>query len=275
MNAGNVSAEADRIGRKARNSSVLEQAVRVGLVAYGIVHLLIAWIAIELAFGSDQGSASSSGALSQLAKAPMGGVLLYVVAAGFAALVVWQLLEAFTGHRDEEGGTRLAKRAGSGLKAVVYAALGWSAFKVALGGGSSGDNTETLTAKVMSMPAGQLLVGAVGLVILAVGSRLIYRGLSEEFKDQLDVSGHVGNSGTAYVTLGKVGYVAKGLSFFIVAGLFVWAAATHDAKKSGGLDQALHTLLGKPFGVPLILLLGAGIACYGLYAFAWARHVDT
>lgn len=272
---GNVSAQADRIGRRAESSALFDHAVRVGLVAYGIVHLLIGWIAVQLAFGSDQGSASSQGALSQLAKAPLGEVLLYVVAAGFGALVVWQLTEALTGHRDQQGRKRMTKRTGSGCKAVVYGALGWSALKVAMGGGSSGGNTDGTTARLMSMPGGPLLVAAVGLVVLAVGCRLVYRGLSEDFKDELDVRGHIGNKGKAYVTLGKVGHVVKGLAFFIVAALFVWAAATHDPKKSGGLDQALHALLREPFGVPMILLLGAGIACYGLYAFAWARHLDT
>ena len=41
----------------------------------------------------------------------------------------------------------------------------------------------------------------------------------------------------------------------IVGGLFVYAAITHDAKKSGGLDQALFEVLDQPFGP---VLLGAG-----------------
>jgi hypothetical protein len=33
-------------------------------------------------------------------------------------------------------------------------------------------------------------------------------------------------------------------------------------------------VLEQPFGVPMLLVLAAGIACYGLFAFAWARHLD-
>ena len=274
MTTGEVSAGAEELGRKAENSKVLDHAVRVGLVAYGIVHLLIAWVAIQLAFGDEAGSASSKGALSQLAKTPLGGTLLYVVAAGFGALVVWQLIEAVAGHRDKEGKKRVFKRLGSAFKVAIYGTLGWSALKIAMGGGSDGGSTDTMTSKLMSMPAGQLLVGIVGLAVLAFALRLIYRGLSEDFADKLDIEGRLGHSGKAFLTFGKVGYVAKGLAFFVVAGLFLWAAWTHDPKKSGGLDQALHHLLQQPFGMPMLLALGAGIGCYGLFAFAWARHLD-
>ena len=274
MNAGDVSVRAQQIGRKTDGSKAFDHAVRVGLVAYGVVHLLIAWVAIQLAFGDGQGSASSDGALSTMAKTPVGGVLLYVVAAGFAALVIWQLTEAIAGDRDAEGKKKLFKRLGHALKAVLYGALGWSALKIAMGGGSDGGGTDTMTAKIMAMPGGQLLVGLVGAAVGAYAVRLIYRGLSESFMDKLKASGRIGDTGKAFVLFGKTGYVSKGLALLVVAGLFLWAAWTHDPKKSGGLDQALHKVLELPFGMPMLVALGAGIACYGLFAFAWARHLD-
>ncbi len=49
---------------------------------------------------------------------------------------------------------------------------------------------------------------------------------------------------------------------------------THDPKKSGGLDQALQEIVQQPFGQVLLTLVGVGIACYGLFAFARARHFN-
>lgn len=275
MNAGHMTAQAQQAGRKADGSKMFDRAIRVGIVAYGVVHLLIGWIAIQLAFGDREGKASSDGALSQLAQNPIGGFLMWVVTIGFAALVVWKLTDAIWGHRDEEEGKkRTFKRLGSGMKAVLYGALGLSALRIAMGDGSGGGGTDTMTAKIMQMPGGQLLVGLVGLAVFVYGGRLIYRGLSEKFMDKLDARGQAGDSGKAFVTFGKVGYVSKGLALFVVAGLFIWAAIAHDPKKSGGLDQALQTVLEQPFGVPMLLVLAAGIICYGLFAFAWARHLD-
>ncbi len=73
---------------------------------------------------------------------------------------------------------------------------------------------------------------------------------------------------------GKVGYIAKGIAIGIVGGLFAYAAVTHEAKKSGGLDQALQTVLEQPFGPVLLLAIAVGIACYGLFCFARARHLS-
>ena len=264
----------EEIGRKVDNSDLLDHAVRVGLVSYGVVHLLIAWLAVQLAFGDRSGKASSSGALHQLAQSSLGQVSLYVVAAGFAALVVWQALEAAVGHRDEDGGKRVWKRVVSGVKVVVYATLGFSALKVATGSSSKGGGTDTWTAKLMSAPAGAVLVGLVGVVIVCVGGALVWRGWKEKFRSKLDVDGRTGRDGRAYVLFGKAGYIAKGISLAIVGVLFLYAAVTHDAKKSGGLDTALTKLLDQPFGTPLLTAMAIGIACYGLFCFAWARHLD-
>ena len=270
----NTSVQKERLGFKADNSEVLDHAVRVGLVSYGVVHLLIAWLALQLAFGDRTGKASSSGALHELAQSGLGRVSLYVVAAGFAALLVWQALEAAVWHRDEKGGKRTWKRAVSGFKVVLYGTLGVSALKVATGSSSKGSGTDTWTAKLMEAPAGQLLVGVVGVIILVVAGNLAWRGWKEKFRSKLDVDGKTGKDGRAYVLFGKAGYISKGVALAIVGVLFLYAAWTHDAKKSGGLDSALNSLLDQPFGVQLLEVMAVGIACYGLFCFAWARHLD-
>lgn len=262
------------IRSRTKNSDALDHAVRVGLVAYGVVHLIVAWLALNLAFGSGKGSASGTGALSQLAKSSLGQISLYVVAVGFFALVVWQLLEAAFGKRDSQGAKRAVRRLASVGKAAVYGTLGASALKLAMGSGSSGSHTDSMTARLMALPAGPLLVGLVGAVILVVAGALVYRGISEGFTDHLDVRARTSGSGRTFIRFGKVGYAAKGLALVAVGALFIWAAWTHNPKKSGGLDQALHEVLQQPFGVPILVVMAAGIACFGLYCFGWARHLD-
>src|SRR6476659_7745478 len=161
----NASLSARVAGHRAHNSEWMDHAVRVGLVSYGVVHLILAWLALRLAFGDSGGKASNQGALQQLAQSTLGRVSLYVVAAGFVALVVWQLLEAALGHRDEDGAKRILKRLVSVGKVVLYGALAVTAFKTAIGGSSSGGGTEGLTAKLMRWPAGPFLVGLVAVGI--------------------------------------------------------------------------------------------------------------
>ena len=45
---------AERSGREANDSDWLDYAIRAGLVAYGIVHLMIAWLAAQLALGEQE-----------------------------------------------------------------------------------------------------------------------------------------------------------------------------------------------------------------------------
>jgi len=263
------------MGRKADNSRSLGWAIRIGLISYGVVHLLIAWLAAHLALGSSKGSASRNGALTEVARQPLGSTLLYVMTFGFLALVIWQLIEATVGSSGEhDTKKRTLKRASSLLKVAVYATLGFSAFKVASGGGSgNGNQGKTMTAKVMNLPGGQLLVGLAGVAIAAYAAYLIYRGLSEGFKKHLSAQASRAELSETYVLFGKVGYVGKGAALLVVGGLVMWAAWTHDSNKSGGLDQALHKVLQQPYGHVMLAAVALGFACYGLFCFVRARYL--
>jgi hypothetical protein len=270
-----VSDRAQDAGRQADDSDWIDWVARAGLVAYGVVYLMIGWLAIQLALGDREGSPSSSGAMRELAQQPFGGVLIWVISIGMFLLVVWQGLEAAFGHRDEDGGKRVAKRLSSAGKAIVYAVIGVSGVKVAIGSGTSGSKgQETLTAKVMNVPAGQVLVGIIGLAIIGYGIYQIVMAWTEKFAKKLDGEGRSGKSGTAYIAFGKAGYAARGVAFAVVGGLFCYAAITHDPEKSGGLDQALFEVLDTPFGPLLLGLIGIGLFCYGLFTLARARHLS-
>ncbi len=261
--------------RQAQDSDWLDKAAAVGLVAFGVIHLLIGWLAVQLALGDREGSASSSGALQQLAEQPFGKVLVWLVAVGMFLMVVWKGIDAAVGYREEQDDKkRLRKRLVAAGKAVVYAVIAVSAATVATGSGSSGGGTDSTTAKLMDLPGGQVIVVAIGLGIAGVGVALLVMAYKESYLKRIDAEGQSGNTGTAYRWLGRVGHVAKGIALGIVGGLFVYAGVTHEANKSGGLDQALKEVLDQPFGPVLLGLMGLGFAAYGLFCFAEARHLD-
>ncbi|GAB6985914.1 DUF1206 domain-containing protein [Nocardioides pyridinolyticus] len=244
----------------------LRHLARIGYVALAIVYLMIAWLALQLAFGDREGKPSSSGAMRQLAEQPLGGVLVWVVSLGLFVLAIWKAIEVVAA--DE-----LKDRATAAVQAVIYVAIGISGIKVATGSGSSGKGEETWTATLMNLPGGQLLVGAVALGIIGYGLYEIYKAWTDKFADQLDHEGRSGSTGTAYLWFGRIGFAARGVAFAMVGGLFGYAAITHDAKKSGGLDQALFEVLDQPFGPVLLCAIGLGLACFGLFTLARAKHL--
>ncbi len=263
-----------RAARQAENSDALELVIKAGLVAYGVVHLLIGWLALQIAFGEKAKQASGTGALEYLARQPLGSVLIWVVAIGMLALVLWRLLEAWQVVRDEDGADQVKGSVPQLFKGIVYAVLAWSALQVALGSSSGGSGTDSLTAKLLGMPAGQLVVGAIGLAIVGYGLYYVYQGWSDSFLEKLDGRPQSSEVSAAYRWVGKAGHLGKGVSIGVIGVLFTYAAITHDADKSAGLDQALQKIVQQPFGQVLLALVAVGIACYGVFAIARARHLD-
>lgn len=264
------------VGRKAEGSDWLDGLIRFGLVAYGVVHLLLAWVALQLAFGHRSQQASPQGAMHELADRPLGGVLVWAIGIGMFCLVAWRLLEAVAGHRDSTGAELWRRRALSLGRAVVYGAIGSSAIGIALGGGGSGNQqSRSVTARVLDMPAGTWLVAAAGLVIIGFGLAHVRTGFGDGCREKLSAEGRSGETGTAYLALGRAGYVAKGLVICSVGGLVGYAALSHDPQRSGGLDAALRTVLEQPYGPALLTVLAAGLACFGLFCLARARHLSA
>lgn len=263
----------EQAGREAEDSETVDRVAQVGLVAYGLIHLLIGWMSIQLVLGDHSENPSAGGAFHSLAQRPGGRYLVTAVAVGLFLLVVWRALEAGFGHRELEGVDRVRMRVASAAQGVVYAALGFLAAKTAVGDGGSGGE-KGLTAQVMSLPAGPALVVMVGVGILAVAIGLVWFGITEGFADQLATEGKLGTSGAIYLVAGRIGYLAKGAAFAIVGGLVAYAGLTHKPSESGGLDEALQKVIQQPFGPALLVAIGLGIGCFGLFCFALARHID-
>ncbi|MGY1858328.1 DUF1206 domain-containing protein [Modestobacter sp. SYSU DS0290] len=263
--------------RQAGDSDALEHLARVGLIAYGMVHLLIAWLALQLAWGGGSGSADQSGAMATLAAQPFGRVLLWVLAAGLIALAVWQLAELLR-HRDglrssgEQRENALTSSGKAVAKAVVYVFLAITAIRFATGGGQSSSGQEQQTvAGVLGWPGGRYLVGIAALVVIGVGAYHVHKGLTKRFLKEVDTTQASAGQRRVVERLGQVGYPAKGIALALVGGLLGWAAITFDPEKASGLDGALHTLLDAPFGRLLLTLVALGIAAFGVFAFFRAR----
>jgi len=251
-----------RTAQEVRYSQSYGVAITVGLIAFGVVHLLVAWIALQLAWGQSSQEASQQGALEELAGKPLGGVMLWIVAIGLLALVVWRAVDLAYGDLD------LEKTVSSVGRGIVYLVLAISAAKVAIGtGGSSSGQQKTLSARLMEHGPGRVLIVAIGLGIVAVGVRQLYKAVTKKFTE--DLAGGVSDK---TVMLGRIGYAAKGVAFVIVGILFAWAAIDYDPKKAGGLDTALRTVKEQPFGPVLLTVLALGIAAFGVYAFVWSRN---
>lgn len=253
----------------AQRSPALRTLARVGHAANGILNVLIGGLAIGVAIGGASGSADQAGALQNLASTPGGIILVWVIAVGMLALGFWHLVTAVLA-RSEDRKELWKTRVKEGGKGVAYLAIAAIAIRVATsgsGGGSGGE--ESVTARLLASPGGVILVVLGGLVILGIGIAFVAKGIRRKFLDDLGLPG--GRTGRAVTLLGIVGYVARGIAVGTIGILFVVAAATADPQKAGGLDDALSTLAGLPFGQILLVAIGVGFIAYGVYCGARAR----
>lgn len=259
--------QAKRQAGKANDHPAVKVLARGGFVVMGILHILIGWIAIQIATGSGGGEASNSGALATIADAPGGQILLWVAVVALAALGLWRLSQVVVGEEAKD-------KAKGAVLAVVFFSLAFTTATFARGNSTSdGDTATDVTAKVLEQPWGAALVILAGLVVLGVGLYNIWNGATKKFKEDLEAGAGSGNVGTAIVGAGMAGYIARGIAFSILGVLIIIAGWKSDPDQAAGLDAALRTLGEQPFGAVLLVIVGVGLALYGIYSIARARYV--
>ncbi|SDF56829.1 protein of unknown function [Lentzea fradiae] len=239
------------------------------MVVYGAVHVLIAWLALQVAFGGDAKRTDSKGALTELADG--GAWLLWTVAIGLVAFAVWQLILAFVGYTYiGEKRKRLSKRVGSAARAVTASGIAFGAFKYATSGSSGSESDQQqkeLTAQVLAWPGGQWIVGAVAIGVLVIAGVIAYKGVKKSFEKDLDMS----RAPSWVEPVGRVGWIGKGVAYGVIGVLVGLAALNADPEQAGGMDKALHTLAEQPYGMFLLSAVAVGIAAFGVYCFVAAR----
>lgn len=259
--------------KQAHDSRTLELAARAGIVALGLVHLLIAWLALRIAWGGGGGDADQDGAFRAIAAQPMGRVLLWVLVLGFVAVVVWRVGAAMWGFRYVAGRRRrIGKRVVCAGQAVIFAALAVAAGSSAAGTSSGGDGGSEATAGVLGLPGGQVLVALVGIGVLVAGAAMIVQGWRAGFTEDQDLGRADARARRLNLRTGQVGYIAKGSSIAVLGVLIVFAAVTSDPDQADGLDAALTALAEQPHGTALLTAMALGLGVYGVFCFSDARY---
>jgi uncharacterized membrane protein YidH (DUF202 family) len=270
--AKNAAGHAGSAAKDIANSRAVEIGARVGLAAYGVTHLLIAWIALQVAFGGGGEQANQKGAFQEIASHSFGVFLLWVIVLGFVAVALWRLEQAIWGYRYvSDHKKQLRKRAASAFKAVVFATLAVWAATTAAGSGGGGSGGQKATAGVLGLPGGQWIVGLVGLGIIVAGGNKIYAGWKKKFEDDMDMPSDPKARKAAERT-GQVGFIAKGVSIGVIGILVVIAAVQFDPAKAAGLDAALHSLAQTPLGPWLLVVVALGLAAYGVFCWFDAKY---
>jgi hypothetical protein len=256
------------------SSGGLETAARFGFIARGVAYLVIGVIGFMLAVGTAEHEPNEGGALAAIAEKPLGYLLLWLLAIGFAALALWRFVQAFTVRTRGAGGLRIY----AVLSGIAYAIVFLAIFRFVVHGRTptpSDAVARDVTARILSWDGGQVVVGLIGIVIIAAGIYVTLIGLRLHFLDDLRMGWMTYGARQAVVWLGRIGYLARGLVVIGIGLAALVAAADYDPAEAKGVDLVLRDFADNPFGPWLLILISLGLIAFGVLSFFEARYRRT
>ncbi|MCU1691715.1 MAG: hypothetical protein JWM64_806 [Frankiales bacterium] len=268
---GTAQSSAENTAEDVQDSDAVDGLARVGLASRGLVWLVVGLLALSVLLGGDE-RADQQGALRAIADKPFGEVLLVVLVVGYLGFALWQALNAAVGDCPGK------KRLGSAGKALLHLALAAGVVRFLVSGQQEGDPAPSLTARLMEHTGGRWLVGLAGLVALGVAGWLARRAVKGKHAKKIEAWKVPDGRARAVVRLGTAGFLGRALVLAVVGGFLLVAAVQEDPKEAKGLDAALHTLAGQPYGRVLLAVAVAGMLAYALWGFveaAFHRHDDS
>jgi hypothetical protein len=268
-----ISTDVRSEGRRATHSPAFEALARIGFVARGVIYATIGLLAIQVAIHSSNEKTNQRGAMQTIEKQPFGHALLIAVAIGLGGYALWRFVQAAYGRGPEGGGDSSSSgRIVALASGISYAAMCALAVSVLLGTSSNSGNAHSSTAGVLSWPAGRWIVGAAGVVFIAVALYQGYKGISRKFLEE-DKTEKMGPTARRWMTvIGVVGHLARMVAFGLIGIFIVKAAIDYAPKKAVGLDGALAKLAHQTYGTALLFVVAAGLVAFGLYSIADARY---
>jgi Domain of Unknown Function (DUF1206) len=250
---------------------------RLGWVAKGVVYGLVGVLAIPIAIKGLQADrarnggkeASQLGAVAEIAETSLGAVALWIIAIGLLLYVVWRVISTVLPAENSVG--TWFTRAGYLISAVMYALLAWSALSFATDqravrrSDTEDAKVERFTRDLMDMSAGRWIVGALGVCVVGVGIYFVFKGLRATFRDDLEPAGVGPVSHESIVTLGRVGWVGRGIVMVLVGWFLTRAAVQFRPAEAQGFDGSLREVTESTIGPVVVGFAALALIVYGVF----------
>ena len=250
-------------------------AARWGLTSKGIVYCLSGFIALLAGLHFGRQSADDAGkqdVFNIVKDQPFGKWVVLAIAIGLLCYTAWRFMQAFgdTEHKgDDKKG--LSKRASYVFSGLAYAGVTIYAFKVFMGASSESNGKQKWVATLLDKPYGAWIVIAIGLIFIGTGCYQLYRAVAGKYKKYVRSALHK-DTAPWIIAAGIAGYSARGIIWLIVGWLFIKAGLHSNSKEAGGSDAAFQWVQDSSYGSILLIVVAAGLICYGVFTLLRARY---
>lgn len=263
-------------------SDATRKLVRLGLASKGAVYALIGILAIMPVLGAGQGGGTGGRkfAVQWLLEQSYGPYIVAIIALGLLFYAFWRLYRAFKNSPLYDDNKGKLKRVGYAASGIVYLIFAIYAGNLAIqsfsggggGGGSSSNSKGQIIQDLMQSTWGQVLLVIIGAALIFRSLYLIYNAYSGKYKEKVQ-SYSIDDKYKSYlIKSGKLGYLARGVVFSVIGYFFIKAVITQDSSQAAqGTGGALDFLQGSA-GTIVMILVAAGLICYGIFMFLQARY---
>nr|WP_173918839.1 DUF1206 domain-containing protein [Halobacillus sp. Marseille-Q1614] len=251
----------------------VRRLARAGYMAKGLVYSLVGLLAFMAAIGIGGKTTGTTGMLRSLAAMPLGNTLLWLIGIGLTFYIIWVFIKAIKDPTNEGTDvTGLIARTGYFVSGIIYGTLAFNAFKIAMNAGNGGGSKQSMSARLLEMPLGAWILGAVGAVTIGYGIYELYGGISQKFLNKFRVGEMSRHEKKAAKRFGTMGLTARGIVLGLIGFFIIQTALTHNPDKTRGLDGALSEVAKQPFGQVLLGLVALGLVLYGVYQMIRGRY---
>lgn len=254
-----------------------KKLAQLGFYTKGFLFIVIGLLAILVAIGERGGElADPSGALTRVAKEPYGKIILMVFVVGAVGHGAWNILrgaaDVDNAGKSVQGIIKRSIAAGIGFFYFFLAWTAWSIINAAQISEDTGTFQKTLTAVLLALPLGAILVGLIGLIVIGAGVHECYSGVTGKYRESFKLYKLDDKSLMVITILGFLSFLARGLIFGLMGYFFILAAIDSNPNEAIGIDGALRTLSESYFGKTVLFVTAVGLVCHGVLSLYESRY---
>ncbi len=254
-----------------------KRLAQLGFYTKGFLFTVIGILALLVAFGQRGGTlADPTGALNVIAQLSYGKVFLIIFVVGAVCHGIWNILR---GVADVDNAGKkwqgIAKRiiaVGTGIFYIFLAWTAWIIITTAQVSTQNGTVQKSITALILALPLGTILILIVGLSVIGAGLSECYRGITGKFQEDFRLRELQGWKRKIVTVLGALSFTARAVIFGLIGYYFVLAAIDANPNEATGVDGALRTLSQNFYGKTLLFVAAVGLIAHGILSLYEARY---